>query len=84
MRESQAFITLSLHVQQLRKKFSGSLLVESHSPVIPGFSHYFADAILNKTSVAAPLAHQYMESVAHCDAEVSWEGSYVSSILYCK
>ncbi|XP_050688042.1 metabotropic glutamate receptor 5-like [Eriocheir sinensis] len=54
----------------VRNKFSGSLLVESHSPVIPGFSQYFAEAILNKSSVAAPLAHQYMEAVAHCDAEV--------------
>lgn len=60
---------------QIRKKFSGSLLVESHSPVTPVFSQYFAEAVLNKTSVAAPLAQQYMDTVAHCDSEVS--------IMYC-
>lgn len=54
----------------IRKKFAGSLLVESHSPVIPGFSQYFAEAVLNKTSVAAPLAQQYMDIIAHCDSEV--------------
>lgn len=73
MSESGASITLSL-LRQVRNKFSGSLLVESHSPVIPGFGQYFAEAILNKSSVAAPLAHQYMEAVAHCDAEVSHAG----------
>ena len=56
---------------QIRKKFSGSLLVESHSPVTPVFSQYFAEAVLNKTSVAAPLAQQYIDTVAHCDSEVS-------------
>ncbi|XP_063848510.1 uncharacterized protein LOC135093302 [Scylla paramamosain] len=54
----------------IRKKFTGSLLVESHSPVTPVFSQYFAEAVLNKTSVVAPLAQQYMDTIAHCDSEV--------------
>ncbi|KAG0720761.1 Metabotropic glutamate receptor 3 [Chionoecetes opilio] len=54
----------------VRKKFGGSLLVEAHSPVIPGFSHYFAEALLNNTSVAAPFAQQYLDTIAHCDAQV--------------
>ncbi|MPC27329.1 hypothetical protein E2C01_020501 [Portunus trituberculatus] len=54
----------------IRKKFTGSLLVESHSPVTPVFSQYFAEAVLNKTSVTASLAQQYMDTVAHCDSEV--------------
>ncbi|KAK3865710.1 hypothetical protein Pcinc_028696, partial [Petrolisthes cinctipes] len=55
--------------QQLIDKFQGSLLVEVHSPVIPGFTHYFADTILGNTSMVAPLADQYINTISHCDPE---------------
>ncbi|XP_069991854.1 metabotropic glutamate receptor 2 isoform X1 [Penaeus vannamei] len=60
-----------LHEEQLRKKLPGSLLVEAHSPVIPGFTQYFASAVADNTSVVAPLARRSLRASSHCDPEVS-------------
>lgn len=61
-----------LFSSQLRKKLPGSLLVEAHSPVIPGFTQYFASAVADNTSVVAPLARRSLRASSHCDPEVSW------------
>ncbi|XP_045608824.1 uncharacterized protein [Procambarus clarkii] len=62
-------LAVELSEDELRKKLDGALLVEAHSPVIPGFRQYFAAGIHSNTSVVAPLAKQYMEIISHCDPE---------------
>ncbi|KAK8730136.1 hypothetical protein OTU49_008100, partial [Cherax quadricarinatus] len=60
-------LTGDLQEDQLKKKLDGGLLVEVHSPVIPGFSQYFAATVHANTSLVAPLAMQYMKIISHCD-----------------
>nr|XP_053649824.1 uncharacterized protein LOC128700567 [Cherax quadricarinatus] len=62
-------LTGDLQEDQLKKKLDGGLLVEVHSPVIPGFSQYFAATVHANTSLVAPLAMQYMKIISHCDTE---------------
>ncbi|XP_042215328.1 uncharacterized protein LOC121861543 [Homarus americanus] len=76
-----------LSEDELRKKLPGSLLVEAHSPAIPGFSQYYAAAIHSNTSVVAPLAKQYLDTISHCDPEpvpLSSPSSSLCSVLGIK
>ncbi|XP_066957972.1 metabotropic glutamate receptor 2-like [Macrobrachium rosenbergii] len=58
-----------LDVERMSKKFPGSLVVEAHSPVIPGFQKYFQHALFSNNSLLTPLAHSYRQSVLHCHTE---------------
>ncbi|XP_071527239.1 uncharacterized protein [Panulirus ornatus] len=73
-----------LSEEGLKKKLDGSLLIEAHSPVIPGFSQYFAAAIHSNTSVVAPLARQYIETFSHCEPEALQLSSSLCSQLGLK
>nr|XP_053649863.1 uncharacterized protein LOC128700607 [Cherax quadricarinatus] len=63
----------------LKKKLDGGLLVEVHSPVIPGFSQYFAATVHANTSLVAPLAMQYMKIISHCDTEERFATQWFAS-----
>lgn len=58
-----------LDVEGLRKRFPGSLVVEAHSPVIPGFQNYFRSSLHSNTSIVAPLAVPYLRAVSRCHSK---------------
>ncbi|XP_068246040.1 metabotropic glutamate receptor 2-like [Palaemon carinicauda] len=61
--------TEDLDIEMLSKRFPSSLVVEAHSPVIPGFQKYFKDALFNNNSILTPLADSYRQSVLRCHTE---------------